>query len=126
MKVTGIVLVLGLAVAGAVGAASALAQDASILQKREAAMKQQGKDLAAVKAYVEGKGELAAAQAATADLVQIMATIPALFPKDTGMAQFPGKSGAKPVIWTEWDKFTGAHRNAVTKAEALNAAAKSG
>jgi cytochrome c556 len=89
-------------------------------------MKAQGKDMAAIKAYVDDKGDLPAAQTAGADLVQQVGKIPTLFPKDTGMTQLPGKSYAKPVIWTESDKFAAAQKAAAEKAEALNTALKSG
>jgi cytochrome c556 len=105
---------------------TACAQDgAKVLAERQDLMKQQGKDMKAVKDYIDGKGELGPAQSAAADLTQTMAKIPAEFPKDTGMEQFP-KSGAKPAIWTEWDKFLAAQKTAAAKAEALNAAFKGG
>ena len=36
------------------------------------------------------------------------------------MADLPGKSYAKPAIWTEMDKFNAGAKVAQTKAEALN------
>src|SRR5215212_9306538 len=108
-------------------AGTSWAQDvASVVENRQNVMKAQGKDMAAIKAYVDDKGDLPAAQAAGADLVQQVGKIPTLFPKDTGMAQLPGKSYAKPGIWAESDKFTAAHKAAQEKAEALNAALKTG
>jgi cytochrome c556 len=113
--------------AGTVTAVPVLAQDAmKIVKERQAVMKQQGKGLQAVKAYLEGKNDLAAAQAAVANLTQDVGKIPSLFPAGTGMEEFPGKSGAKPAIWTETDKFAAAQQNAQVKANALAAAAKSG
>ncbi|MBV9522248.1 MAG: cytochrome c, partial [Alphaproteobacteria bacterium] len=44
----------------------------------------------------------------------------------TGMAEFPGKSGAKPAIWTDWDKFLAAQKTMVDEAQKLEAAVKSG
>ena len=115
------------AIAVAAGAGAAWSQDAmKVVQDRQALMKRQSKDLEAIKAYIDDKGDIAAARTAGADLVQAIKAIPAAFPKDTGMAQFPGKSGAKPAVWTEWDKFTAAAQNAGTKAEALNTALQGG
>jgi len=102
------------------------ADDAAVLDNRSATMKAQGKDMGAIKAFTEDKGDLSAAQAAGADLVTQVAKIPDLFPKGTGMTAFPGKSYARDAIWTDWDKFLAAAKNASTKAEALNAALKSG
>ena len=89
-------------------------------------MKAQGKDLGAVTAFLEDKGDLATAQAAGSDLVEKLPKIPSLFPAGTGMEAYPGKSYAKAAIWTDHDKFIAAANNAVTASEALNTALKSG
>jgi cytochrome c556 len=104
----------------------ARADDAAVLDGRSATMKAQGKDMGAIKAFTEDKGDLAAAQAAGADLVTQVGKIPDLFPKDTGMTAFPGKSYAKDAVWTDWDKFLAAAKTASAKADALNAALKGG
>jgi cytochrome c556 len=115
-------LLAGVGLAGA-----ALAQDGeAAVTKRQDAMKAQAKDLGAVKAFLDGKGDLAAAQKAGDDLAQRMTEVLGLFPPKTGMAEFPGKSYARPVIWSEWDKFTAAQQNADQKSVALVSALKSG
>ncbi len=114
-------------VAGGVCCGTARAQDAAAAtEARQAVMKAQGKDAGAVKAFIDDKSDLAAAQAAGAGLVTQIAKIPTLFPNGTSMADLPGKSYAKPVIWTEMDKFNAIAKTALTKAEALNAALKGG
>jgi cytochrome c556 len=115
-----------LVMAAGVFAGVAHSDDAATLESREATMKAQGKDMTAIKAYLDDKADLASAQAAGADLVTQIPKIPNLFPKGTGMAEFPGKSYARPAIWTDWDKFTAGAKNADTKAEALNTALKGG
>jgi cytochrome c556 len=121
MTLSGVVLAAGLY------AGVACAQDpAAVLETRSATMKAQGKDMGAIKAYIDDKSDLAAAQAAGADLVTQVAKIPTLFPKGTGMAEFPDKSYARPVIWTDWDKFLAGAKTAAAKADALNAALKGG
>ncbi|MBV8777582.1 MAG: cytochrome c [Alphaproteobacteria bacterium] len=102
------------------------ADDAATVESRQATMKQQSKDMAAVKAYLDDKADLASAQTAGADLVIQVAKIPDIFPKGTGMDALPGKSYARPVIWTEADKFTGLAKTAADKAVALDAALKGG
>src|SRR5712691_2044480 len=110
-----------------VGVGTAWAQDAmEIITKRQDTMKAQGKAFGAIKAFTEDKGDLAAAQAGGADLQKSLPTIPSLFPQKTGMAEYPGKSYAKPEIWAEWNKFNDAVKGAQAKADALNAALKSG
>ena len=88
MRSSRVTLVLGalLVLAGVGGVA--LAQDvATVVENRQTVMKAQGRDLGAIKAYLDDKGDLPSAQAAGADLVQQIAKIPTLFPKDTGMTQ---------------------------------------
>ena len=113
-------------IAGGLYVVVARADDAATLDTRIATMKSQGKDMAGIKAYIDDKADLASAQAAGADLVTQVAKIPDLFPKGTGMTQFPGKSYAKDAVWTDWDKFLAQAKTANDKAVALNAALKGG
>jgi cytochrome c556 len=107
--------------------ASALAQDKeTVVKNREALMKGQGKDLGSVKAYTEGKGDLAQAEAGAAGLAQSTKKIPEVFPPGTGGTNTDGKYATKPVIWTDWNKFLDAQKTAASKAEALLVAVKSG
>ena len=114
---------LGLSVVLAAG--SVWAQDSTeVINRRQDLMKRQGRDLAAVKNFLDAKGDVAAAQAGAADLVQTTASIPNLFPKGTGMAELPDKSAAKPTIWTDPNKFAEAQKNANSKAAALSESLK--
>ena len=126
MKVSTVALVLGLAgAAGGVGVA--LAQDAQqVIDQRQNAMKAQGKATAAIKAYTEDKGDITAARAGGAELVKIIPQIPGLFPQKSGMAEFPGKSYAKPEIWAQWDKFVAQVNVANQRANELNTALAGG
>ena len=105
-------------IAGGLYVVVARADDAATLDTRIATMKSQGKDMAGIKAYIDDKADLASAQAAGADLVTQVAKIPDLFPKGTGMTQFPGKSYAKDAVWTDWDKFLAQAKTANDKAVA--------
>jgi cytochrome c556 len=112
---------------GAFGATSALSQDKEAQVKtRQDTMKRMSADMKVIKTYGEGAGEEAKAVAAATDIVETLKKLPDLFPKGTGMAEFPGKSGAKPAIWTEWDKFLAEQKNVVGQAELLLAAVKRG
>ena len=107
------------------GAGASWAQEPPpIVKQREDLMKQQGKDLAAVKAFLDGKGDQAAAQAGADDLLKTLPQISGAFPQKTSSAEYPGKTRAKPAIWAEWDKFVAAQQNALSKAQALDAAVK--
>jgi cytochrome c556 len=117
--------VIAAAVAG--GAVAAPAQDnTQIIKDRQALMKQQGKDLGGVKAYITGKADQAAAEASATDLTRTTQKIPSLFPPGSGAASPDGKYAPKPAIWTEWDKFLAVQKTAAAKADVLLAAVKSG
>ena len=116
---------LAIVVVGAGG--PALAQDKeTVLKDRQATMKEQGKNVGAVKAYLDGKGDLAQAKTAAADLTQTTKKIPELFPPGTGGPNPTGDYVAKPVIWTDWNKFLDAQKAAAAKADALLVAVNSG
>lgn len=107
--------------------AASLAQDKeTILKDRQATMKEQGKSLGAVKAYIDGKGDLAQAKAGAADLTQTTKKIPDLFPPGTAGPNPTGDYVAKPVIWTDWNKFLEAQKAAASKADALLVAVTAG
>jgi len=117
------VMICGLTAVSAV----ALAQDKdAVLKNRESLMKGQGKDLGSVKAYIDGKGDQAQAEAGAANLTQSTRKIPDVFPPGSGGPNSDGKFAAKPVIWSDWNKFIDAQKNAVSKADVLFTAVKSG
>ena len=126
MKASTVTLALAFALTAG-GVSVALAQDAlQVIDQRQNAMKAQGKATAAIKAYTEDKGDITGARAAGAELVKIVPQIPALFPQKTGMAEYPGKSYAKPEIWAQWDKFVAQVNVANQRANELNAALAGG
>jgi cytochrome c556 len=124
-KFRALVAVLAIVAAGANGVA--LGQDKeAILKNRQATMKEQGKDIGAVKAYIDGKGDLAQAKAGATNLTQTTKKIPDLFPPGTGGPNPTGDYVAKPAIWTDWDKFLEAQNAAASKADALLVAVTGG
>jgi cytochrome c556 len=109
------------------GAVGVVAQDKEAqIQTRRDTMKRQGKDFKAIQDYVKGEGDQAGAEKAIADLQSIAPKIVSLFPVGTGMDAFPGKTGAKPEIWKEWDKFKTIPATLEGLEEKLAAAIKSG
>ena len=125
-RVRFVVLAAAVAISWA-GAGAAWAQDAqTVINNRQETMKSQSKALGAVRAYTEDKGDLAAARAGGAELAKLTSNLPSLFPQQTGMAEYPGKSYAKPEIWAEWTKFNEAAKAAHGRAVALEAALQSG
>jgi cytochrome c556 len=126
MKSIKVLVALGIALTTGVFASIARSDDAAAVDNRQSVMKAQGKDMTAIKAYIDGKADLASAQTAGADLVAQVDKVPELFPKGTSMTEFPGKSYARPVIWTDWDKFGAVAKTASSDAAALDKALKAG
>ncbi|HXZ02147.1 MAG TPA: cytochrome c [Stellaceae bacterium] len=109
------------------GVVGVVAQDKEAqIQTRRDTMKRQGADFKAIQDYVKGEGDEAAAAKAIADLQSLAPKIVDLFPAGTGMDAFPGKTGAKPEIWKEWDKFKEIPLTLAGEEEKLAAAIKSG
>ena len=109
------------------GAVSVMAQDKeAIIKERRDTMKRQGDDFKAVQEYVKGDGDQATAVAKLNDLLAINGKIVGLFPPGTSMTDFPGKTGAKPAIWEEWDKFKTLPDGLKAEEEKLLTAVKSG
>src|SRR5690349_4128269 len=122
LGVLGVTLWLALA-----GIGTGWAQDATtVINQRQDLMKAQGKALGAIRGFTEGKTDLAAAQAAAAELVRTTASIPNLFPQGTSNTEFPGKTRAKPEIWAQWNQFIADQKLANSQADELNRAVQSG
>jgi cytochrome c556 len=104
-----------------------LAQDKeAVLKNRETLMKGQAKDLGSVKAYTDGKGDLAQAETGAANLTQSTKKIPDVFPPGSGGTSSDGKYSTKPDIWSDWNKFLDVQKTATAKADTLLVAVKSG
>jgi cytochrome c556 len=119
--------ILSIAVIAAAGAVAAPAPDlAQVVKDRQAAMRQQFRDLKTIKDYLDGKGDQAAAVAAADKLTQAVPKVPDLFPPGTDMAAPKGKFRPKPAVWTDKDRFLAAQKKVVAQISVLNAAVKSG
>ena len=102
---------MAVAIAGAGG--FALAQDKeAVIKNRQATMKEQSADLQNVKAYIDGKGDLAKAKTAAAESHPDHTEDPDLFPPGTGGPSPAGDYVAKPAIWADWNKFLDAQKTA--------------
>ena len=107
--------------------ASALAQDKeTVLKNRQATMKEQGTDLQNIKSYLDGKADLEKAKSSATNLTQTTKKIPDLFPPETAGRSPDGDYEAKPVIWSDWNKFLDAQKTAAGKADALLVAVNGG
>ena len=117
-----------LVIASGIGVAAAATPPnaAQIVKERQAAMKGHAHDAGVIKAYLDGKTDQATAEAAATALAKSVANIPNLFPPDTGLPSPDGKFKPKPEVWSDWNKFLSVQKTASTKADALEAAVKSG
>jgi cytochrome c556 len=108
------------------GVGTASAQDATaVVKDRQATMKLQGAAMGGVKKYIDGDADQATATKSAEDLVVISVSLAGKFPKGTGNAEVP-TSNAKPIIWTDGDKFAAAQKSLVDQAQKLVVAVKSG
>jgi cytochrome c556 len=115
------------AVPAALSQAPAPAADpAAAVEKRQATMKQQGQALAAIKKFTDGSGSREDAQRAATQLVATARSVPTLFPAGTSSADLPGKTRAKPAIWTDRAKFEQTAQGLAPQAEKLLAAVETG
>jgi len=97
-----------------------------VLKDRQAAMKDQGRQLVVVRNYLEDKADQAAALAALESLAKSVPTVPNLFPPGTEGEAPEGKWAAKPEIWSEPDKFRAADKKVADQIAALAVEVKSG
>jgi cytochrome c556 len=132
-KLLGIVAAAGMAALIAAGgfAGSTLAQSNNdAIKQRQAAMKENSKDGKIIAAFVnKGQGSAKAAADAATKIADIAGKIPTLFPEGTSgesAAGMAAKSRAKPVIWTQMDKFKADADTLKTKAEAMVTAINGG
>jgi cytochrome c556 len=106
---TGVLLAAVAAAVVSIGigaAAPVSAQDSeAALKDRQTTMKSLGKAMENIKGYLDGKVEQPAALESAQHIQSVANIIPEKFPKGTATTDFPGKSGAKPVIWTDWNDF---------------------
>lgn len=93
-------------VIGLGGAATLAADNEALVKDRQAAMRQRGMDLRAISAYVDDKGgDQTSAVAAAKDMIVIEQKLDTVWLPGTSSKDMPGKSNAKPEIWTEMEKF---------------------
>ena len=86
---------------------------ADAVKDRKAAMKSIGKANKAIKAYVAGKGDLAAAVAGAKKIASVGHNFVGFFPKGSD-AGYGKTHRAKAAIWSDWDKFKKANSAMIT------------
>lgn len=112
---------------GGLGTTAALSQDKDkAISERQEAMKQQGRNMVAVRNYAEGKGDQATATAAIDALTKSVPKVPDWFPPGTGIGDVTVKTRAKPEIWKEHDKFLAADKTVIGQIAMLDAAVRAG
>jgi cytochrome c556 len=97
-----------------------------IIKARRDTMKTMGKSMASVKGYLDGKNDLTQAQEGANTIATTAPKLPEAFVAGTSMTEFPGKTGAKPAIWSENDKFVAAQKQLVSESQKLVDVIKAG
>ena len=115
-----------LAIAAANPPGALAADKDQVLKDRQAAMKEQGRQMIVVRNYLEDKADQAAALAALDSLAKSVPTVPNLFPPGTEGEAPEGKWASKPEIWSEHDKFLAADKKVADQIAGLDAAVRSG
>jgi cytochrome c556 len=125
-----IVTVAAIALAGAIGAVTLTAGAAddpeAIIKQRREFMKGNGGHMKAIYDALEAGTDLTGIPAHATAIRDDAKTIPDLFPEGTGMDKFPGKTGAKPEIWAQHDKFVADAKNLEAEADKFLAVAQGG
>ncbi len=118
------------AMAALIGAAALTAGAAddpdTIIKQRRELMKGNGSHMKAIYDALQAGTDLSAIPTEATAVRDNAKKIPGLFPQGTGMDKFPGKTGAKPEIWAEWDKFAAAAKNLESEADKFLAVAQGG
>jgi cytochrome c556 len=117
--------ILVLALAGILAGTSVLHAE-SIIPALHATMRSMRASLAEIDDYTKGDGESAAAFDAATKVVVLAKSIPSLFPPGSELEELPGKSGAAPASWDEFDRFLEAQKRLVVETSKLRAAVKDG
>ncbi len=114
-------------VIGAVYSTGAPAADKEqIIKDRQSLMKSQGAALAAVKNFLDDKGDLAKATEEANGLPAKLKKIPDAFPPGSEGPNPEGKWAPKATVWSDWNGFKAQVDTAVGKADVLAAAVKGG
>ena len=105
------------------------------IKTRRAVMKELSAHNKAIKKYLKGhKNAKQEARLGTPGDVELRALamaglamrLPGMFPKGTGMADMPGKTRAKPAVWSQNAKFKAAAKTLATWSKDLESAAATG
>lgn len=104
------------------------AQDpAAVVKERQDTMKGMGDHMKAINAFVEsGTGSAADVAARAVAIQQTSEKIPTFFPEGTSLDDGVGKTGAKPVIWSDWAGFEASAKKLGEEAAKLSEVAAGG
>ena len=118
-----IVALIGMLGVGAmVGSATAAFAQADVIKQREDNRKQTAAAMRAIKGVIDSKGDAKIVVEQAAKLKTLEAAFEKLFPPGSDK----GKTEALPVIWTDWDGFLAASKNADAAYDKLAVAGGSG
>ncbi|WP_300784490.1 cytochrome c [Enhydrobacter sp.] len=118
-----VVALIGMVGVGAMvgNATAALAQD-DVIKQREDNRKQTAAAMRAIKGVIDSKGDAKVVVEQAAKLKTLEAAFEKLFPPGSDK----GKTEALPVVWTDWNGFLAASKNADAAYDKLAVAGGSG
>lgn len=101
---------------------------AEIIKLRQDTMKKMAGHMKAIKAFaIDGQGSADDVAKRAAEISEIAGKIPSLFPEGTGMDEIKDpKTGAKPEIWLDWEKFQKDANGLQAEGQALEQVAQDG
>jgi cytochrome c556 len=97
---------VGVGMALLLGSAAVAQDKMALVTQRQDFMKAQGADVKAITDFSKGQGDQQKALTAVNDLLARAPKIKDQFPAGTSATDFPGKTKAKPEIWTDQANFS--------------------
>lgn len=119
---------LAMVAIGAVAIPVLASTPAETIKLRQETMKKMAGHMKAIKAFaVDGQGSADDVAKRAAEISEIAAKIPSLFPEGTGMDEIKDpKTGAKPEIWLDWEGFQKKANGLKAESQALEQVAEDG
>ena len=106
MKISLSKIVLAAAMIGLLGSCAEMMGSKDPISQRRDAMKSYGGNMKAIGAFVKtGKGSASDVAARARRMAASAGGMKDLFPKGTSLKDMPGKTRAKPEIWTKMARF---------------------
>lgn len=122
MRKKSLIAAVMVALAASYVAAGVASADTDVIKQREENRKQTAAAMRAIKGVMDSKGDAKVVVEQAAKLKELQTAFDKLFPAGSDK----GKTEALPVVWTDWDGFLAASKNADAAYDKLAVAGGSG